>query len=72
MASSIFGASRPQTPLRSDPMQTLAELRKFAGGMTPQAARQKVMQMLTGKQITEQQFREVGQEADEIIKQMFR
>ena len=53
-------------------MQTLAELRKFAGGMTPQAARQKVMQMLTGKQITEQQFREVGQEADEIIKQMFR
>lgn len=72
MASSIFGASGQQSRKKSDPAQKLAEIRKFAAGITPQSARQQVMQMLTGNQLTKQQFQEVGREADEIIKQMFR
>lgn len=72
MASSIFGASGQRSRKKSDPEQKLAEIRKFAVGITPQSARQKVMQMLTGNRITKQQFQQIGREADEIIKQMSR
>ena len=70
MASSIFGASGQQSRKKSDPAQKLAMLKQFASGMTPQGAKRQVEKLLSSGKMTQEQFNQFGQEADEILKSL--
>ena len=63
MASSIFGA--PQTPPSrpSNPLQMIAEFKRFASGITPQQAEQEVNRLLQSGQMSKDQFEQLKQQA---------
>lgn len=51
----------PQRP--NNPMELLAEFRKFAQGMTPQGAQQQIRQLLSSGRMTQQQFQQLQAQA---------
>lgn len=54
----------------NNPLQMLAEFRKFAQGMTPEAARQQVMQLMSSGKMSQQQFEDLQRQAGDLM-QMF-
>ena len=65
MASSLFRNlphSRPNNPL-----QMLAEFKKFARGMTPQKAEQEIIRLLQSGQMSPQQFEQLKEPAQDFM-----
>ena len=60
---------QPQRPPQGgqNPFQMLQELQKFASGMTPEKARQKVEQLLASGKMSRQQFQQLEQQAKQLM-----
>lgn len=61
MASSLFRNLPPSRP--NNPLQMLAEFKKFARGMTPQKAEQEINRLLQSGQMSQQQFEQLKEQA---------
>lgn len=65
MASSLF---RNLPPSRlNNPLQMLAEFKKFARGMTPQKAEQEIIRLLQSGQMSPQQFEQLKEPAQDFM-----
>lgn len=51
-----------------NPLAMIAEFRKFAQGMTPEKAQQQVQQFLSSGRMSQAQFEQLKQQADEFMK----
>ena len=54
----------------NNPLAMLMEFRKFAGGMTPQRAKEQVEQMLQSGKMNPQQFQQLQQQAKEFMRSL--
>lgn len=45
----------------------IAEFRKFAAGMTPEGAKQKIDQLIESGEMTQEQFRQLQQQAKDFM-----
>lgn len=61
MASSLFRNLPPRRP--NNPLQMIAEFKKFAQGMTPQKAEQEINRLLQSGQMSQQQFEQLKEQA---------
>jgi len=52
----------------NNPLAMIAEFRKFAQGMTPEKAQQQVQQFLSSGRMSQAQFEQLKQQADEFMK----
>jgi hypothetical protein len=52
----------------NNPIAMIAEFRKFAQGMTPEKAQQQVQQFLSSGRMSQAQFEQLKQQADEFMK----
>lgn len=48
---------------QNNPMALLAELKKFASGMTPQKAQQEIERLLSSGQMSQSQFQQLQEQA---------
>lgn len=68
MASNpLMDVFRPRTSRGNNPMELLAEFRRFAQGMTPQQAQQQVQQLLQSGRMSQQQYQELQRQAKGIM-----
>ena len=65
MASSLFRNLSPSRP--NNPLQMLAEFKKFARGMTPQKAEQEIIRLLQSGQMSPQQFEQLKEPAQDFM-----
>lgn len=65
MASSLFRNLPPRMP--NNPLQMLAEFKKFARGMTPQKAEQEIIRLLQSGQMSPQQFEQLKEPAQDFM-----
>lgn len=65
MASSLFQNLPPSRP--NNPLQMLAEFKKFARGMTPQKAEQEIIRLLQSGQMSPQQFEQLKEPAQDFM-----
>ena len=65
MASSLFRNLPPSRP--NNPLQMLAEFKKFARGMTPQKAEQEIIRLLQSGQMSPQQFEQLKEPAQNFM-----
>ena len=56
------GARKPNNPLAM-----ISEFRKFAAGMTPQKAQQRIEQLLSSGQMTQDQFQQLQKQAKDFM-----
>ena len=59
----LMDVFRPQPSRGNNPMEMVAEFRRFAQGMTPQGAQQQVQQLLQSGRMSQQQFQELQRQA---------
>jgi hypothetical protein len=52
----------------NNPIAMIAEFRKFAQGMTPEKAQQQIQQLLSSGRMSQAQFEQLKQQADEFMK----
>nr|DAJ81037.1 MAG TPA: Protein of unknown function (DUF2680) [Caudoviricetes sp.] len=57
--------SQPQKTTANNPLAMISEFRKFAAGMTPAGAKQKVEQLLASGQMTQEQFEQLKAQAEQ-------
>ena len=61
--------SRSASPRPSNnPLAMIAEFRKFAAGMTPQRAQQKIQEMLADGRMSQDQFQQLQRQAQEFAR----
>lgn len=65
MPSSLF--QNQNQPVRQNPLQMIAEFKKFAKGMTPQQAEQEVNKLLQSGQMSQAQFEQLKQQAQSFL-----
>ncbi len=56
-----------QQNLPNNPIAMISKFRQFAAGMTPEKAKQQVEQMLSSGQISQEQFQQLKQQANELM-----
>ncbi len=66
--SQFLRQSQPQKQRANNPLAMISEFRKFAAGITPEGAKQQVEQMLSSGQISQEQFEQYKQQANEFMK----
>lgn len=59
--------NQSQKALQSNPLAMIAEFKKFAAGMTPEGAKQKIDQLLESGQMTQEQFQQLQKQAKEFM-----
>lgn len=62
MMEMLNRSARPNNPL-----QMVAEFRKFAQGMTPQKAEQQIKQMLSDGRLSNEQFKSLKEQAKQFM-----
>lgn len=62
MMEMLNRSARPNNPL-----QMVAEFRKFAHGMTPQKAEQQIKQMLSDGRLSSEQFQSLQEQAKQFM-----
>ena len=62
MMEMLNRSARPNNPL-----QMVAEFRKFAQGMTPQKAEQQIKQMLSAGRLSNEQFQSLQEQAKQFM-----
>lgn len=62
--SQFLRQSQPQKQQANNPLAMISEFRKFAAGMTPEGAKQQVEQLLSSGQMTQEQFKQIKQQAE--------
>lgn len=65
---SQFLRQSPQGQMQNNPLAMVTELRKFASGMTPEAAKKRVEQLLASGQMSKAQFDQLKQQAEDFAK----
>ena len=63
-----FLRGNQQQSLPNNPLAMISKFRQFAAGMTPEGAKQQVEQMLSSGQISQEQFEQYKQQANEFMK----
>ena len=61
--SQFLRQSQPQNQQANNQLAMISEFRKFAAGMTPEGAKQKVEQLLSSGKMTQEQFQQLRQQA---------
>lgn len=64
----LMDVLNPQQMQRNNPIAMLQEFRKFAQGMTPRKAQQKIQQMLSSGQMSQQQFQQLQAQAQDFMR----
>ncbi len=62
-----FLRGNQQQSLPNNPIAMISKFRQFAAGMTPEKAKQQVEQMLSSGQISQEQFQQLKQQANELM-----
>lgn len=65
LLASLQKQTAPQQP--ANPLQMLAEFRRFASGITPQQAQAKVEELLQSGQMSQEQFESLKKQAQNFI-----
>ena len=65
LLASLQKQTAPQQP--ANPLQMLAEFRRFASGITPQQAQTKVEEMLQSGQMSQEQFESLKKPAQDFM-----
>lgn len=64
--NSLLRQSRPQNLMQNrNPVAMMTEFRKFAQGMTPEGARQRVEQLLASGKMSQEQFEQLKEQAQQ-------
>lgn len=63
-----FLRQSPQGQVQNNPLAMVTEFRKFASGMTPEAAKKRVEQLLASGQMSKAQFDQLKQQAEDFAK----
>lgn len=65
LLASLQKQTAPQQP--ANPLQMLAEFRRFASGITPQQAQTKVEELLQSGQMSQEQFESLKKQAQDFM-----
>lgn len=65
LLASLQKQTAPQQP--ANPLQMLAEFRRFASGITPQQAQAKVEELLQSGQMSQEQFESLKKQAQDFM-----
>ena len=65
LLASLQKQTAPQQP--ANPLQMLAEFRRFAAGITPQQAQAKVEELLQSGQMSQEQFETLKKQAQDFM-----
>lgn len=65
LLASLQKQTAPQQP--ANPLQMLAEFRRFAAGITPQQAQTKVEELLQSGQMSQEQFESLKKQAQDFM-----
>ena len=68
LLASLQKQTAPQQP--ANPLQMLAEFRRFAASMTPQQAQAKVEELLQSGQMSQEQFETLKKQAQDFIRML--
>ena len=68
LLASLQKQTAPQQP--ANPLQMLAEFRRFAASMTPQQAQAKVEELLQSGQMSQEQFESLKKQAQDFIRML--
>lgn len=62
-----FLRGNQQQSLPNNPLAMISKFRQFAAGMTPEGAKQQIDQLLASGQMTQEQFKQLQQQAKEFM-----